>query len=142
MSPMRTHRPFPVWIALGSTLALGLTACSHAPKKPDVVVIVMDTARPDYLSVYGHPRPTTPFLEELARESTRFDRAYSTSSWTLPAHASLFTGTLPEVNQATQKNPKLGPELPVLAERLASAGYQTVGISNNVWVASHTGLAR
>src|SRR5206468_671359 len=125
MSCPRSRR----WTAL--ILACALSGCSRAQRNPDVVVIVMDTARPDYLSAYGHPHPTTPFLDEFARQSVRFDRAYSTSSWTLPAHASLFTGTAPEIHQATQKNPVLGNELPVLAERLASAGYQTVGFSNN-----------
>ena len=130
-------------IVAAATVALSIGSCSEtAAKQPDIVVIVLDTARPDYLSVYGHPRPTTPFLETFAKTGVRYDRAYSTSSWTLPAHASLFTGMPPEVHQAQQKNPKLGPELPVLAERLGKGGYQTIAVSNNAWVAKHTGLAR
>src|SRR5678816_3797646 len=119
------------WIARFATVcALALFACcSRTPPPPNVVVIVLDTARPDYLSVYGHPQPTSPFLEEFARSGVRYDCAYSTSSWTLPAHASLFTGLLPESHGATQNHPKLDEELPVLAERLAQKGYRTAGIS-------------
>jgi arylsulfatase A-like enzyme len=126
---------------VAASVALSIESCSGG-KKPDIVVIVLDTARPDYLSVYGHTRPTTPFLETFAKTGVRYDRAYSTSSWTLPAHASLFTGMPPEIHQAQQKNPKLSPELPVLSERLGKAGYQTIAVSNNAWVAKHTGLAR
>ncbi|NOT30297.1 MAG: sulfatase-like hydrolase/transferase [Planctomycetes bacterium] len=45
-----------------------------------MVILMLDTARPDYLSAYGHLRPTTPFLERFAAEGARFDRAYSSSS--------------------------------------------------------------
>lgn len=121
---------------------LACVACSRAKPLPNVVVIVMDTARPDYLSVYGHEKPTTPFLERFGREATRFDRAYSTSSWTLPAHASLFSGTLPHEHGAVQTNPRIEPELTLLHEHLARAGYDTAGVSENVWISDATGLAR
>lgn len=127
---------------LCACLAL-LAACGAADDaRPDIVVVVMDTARPDYLSVYGHPRPTSPFLEEFARQGVVYERAYSTSCWTLPAHASLFTGASPQKHGATQAKPSLGPELPVLAEQLAAAGYRTGGFSANAWVSRTSGLAR
>jgi len=130
------------WIWLAPAL---LATCS-APPPPEpplnVVVIVLDTARPDYLSVYGHPRPTSPFLEEFASAGTRFDRAYSVSGWTLPAHASLFSGLLPDVHGANQRSRKICEAVPLLAERLVRAGYQTAGFSNNPWVSVKTGLAR
>lgn len=119
---------------------LSCTACSRPDARPNVVVIVLDTARPDYLSAYGHPRPTTPFLERFAAAGTRFDRAYSTSCWTLPAHASLFTGEPPEVHGATQAEVRVREDLPLVAERLREAGYQTACFSNNVWVSPLSGL--
>ncbi|MCE9592939.1 MAG: sulfatase [Planctomycetes bacterium] len=125
--------------------ALGLGACDEAEAHelpPNVVVIVLDTARPDYLSAYGHPRPTTPFLDEFARTATRFDRAYSVSNWTLPAHASLFSGLPPDVHLADQAHRRICDGAPLLAERLADARYQTFGVSNNPWVAERTGLTR
>lgn len=108
----------------------------------NLVLIVLDTTRPDYLSVYGYRSRTTPYLEEFASQGVRFDRAYSVSSWTLPAHASLLTGVLPDVHGATQRHPKLDGQFPVLAERLSQAGYQTAGFSNNPWVSKRTGLGR
>ncbi len=65
------------------------------PEKPNVVVILLDTLRPDYLELYGFPRETAPFLNQLGETSAVFDQAYSTSSWTAPATASLFTGLYP-----------------------------------------------
>lgn len=121
---------------------VALAAACSKPAPPNVVVIVLDTARPDYLSVYGHPRPTSPFLEAFAKDGVRYDRAYSTSSWTLPAHASMFSGLLPAVHHATQQHPQIEDSAPLIAERLANAGYETAGFSNNPWVSQATGLAR
>ncbi|MBK7876122.1 MAG: sulfatase [Planctomycetes bacterium] len=132
-------------IASSLLVALFLIAfalgCSKS-KPPNVVIVVLDTARPDKLSVYGDPRPTSPFLDEFALQATAYERAYASSGWTLPAHATLFTGTLPSVHHATQTNPKLAPDVATLAEELSKAGYATGGFSNNPWVAEHTGLAR
>ncbi|MEM8933719.1 MAG: sulfatase-like hydrolase/transferase, partial [Acidobacteriota bacterium] len=60
-----------------------------------VIVVILDTARADHLSVYGYPRPTTPALERFAADAVVHEHAVSTSSWTLPSHASLFTGLFP-----------------------------------------------
>ncbi len=115
-------------------------ACSSRAERPNLVVIVLDTVRPDFLSAYGYPLPTTPFLERFAAEGTRFDRAYSTSSWTLPAHGSLFTGTVPRVHLANQKHGRVATSLPLLAQVLMDAGYATGAFSNNVWVGERSGL--
>ncbi len=123
-------------------LAFLAGSCARHESLPNIVVIVMDTARPDLLSAYGHPRPTTPFLEKLATSATRYDRAYSTSSWTLPAHASLFSGEPPEIHNTAQSNTRFPAEIPLLAEQLGGAGYQTAGFSNNPWVAATSGLDR
>jgi arylsulfatase A-like enzyme len=130
--------------ALRTILALcamfALWSCSKP--QPNIVIIVLDTTRPDYLSAYGHPRPTSPYLETFAKAGTRYDRAYSVSNWTLPSHGSMFSGRRPEAHGATQANPKICDAVPMMAEKLAHAGYQTTGFSNNPWVAKHTGLAR
>ena len=68
---------------------------------PNVVIIIMDTVRQDHLSLYGYDRETTPNLEKLGRTSTVYRNAHSESSWTLPSHASLFTGLYPNVHGAT-----------------------------------------
>lgn len=126
---------------LSCCAALWASACSK-PAPPNIVIVVLDTARPDALSVYGAARPTSPFLEEFAKAGTTYERAYSSSSWTLPAHATLFTGALPTVHHATQSHPKLEASVPTLAERLSAAGYETAGFSNNPWVSATTDLSR
>lgn len=63
--------------------------------RPNVVVFLFDTLRPDYLEMNGFDRETAPFLASLAEDSVVFDNAFSTSSWTAPSTASLFTGQYP-----------------------------------------------
>jgi arylsulfatase A-like enzyme len=74
-------------------LALALPGCSRP--KPNVVLIVVDTLRRDHLPFYGYDKPTAPFLSSLAERGALFENAYSTSAWTAPATASLFTGLYP-----------------------------------------------
>ena len=129
----------PVQAALA---VLPMLACT-APERStadNVVLIVMDTVRADLLSVYGYGEPTSPGLEALADQGTRFDRAWSTSSWTLPSHASMFTGLLPAQHGATQSHLKLRGDPALLAEQLGAEGYQCAGFSNNPWISDKTGL--
>ncbi len=87
-------------------------------------------------------RRTTPNLEQLARRGAKFDLAFATSSWTLPSHASLFTGQWPHELQVDWKSP-LGNGPPTLAEYLASRGYDTAGfVANLDYCGRETGLAR
>jgi glucan phosphoethanolaminetransferase (alkaline phosphatase superfamily) len=73
-----------------------LAALAQAsPGVPNVLLIVLDTVRAPSLSLYGYARPTTPQLERLAARGVVFQRAFSTSPWTLPSHASMFTGRYP-----------------------------------------------
>ncbi len=65
------------------------------PGSPNLLLIVLDTVGADHLSLHGYNRPTSPTLDGLARRGIRFDRARATASWTLPSHASMFTGRWP-----------------------------------------------
>ena len=131
----RAHR-------LTVALLLALGACAPAEVQPNLVLIVLDTVGPSHVSAYGYAEPTTPFLERFASQGRRFDRAYSTSSWTLPAHASLFTGLDAVRHGADQVSQALAPTAATLAEELAAAGYDTGGFSNNPWVSERRGTAR
>lgn len=125
----------------GAALALALSAAAAefafggagamGPKRPNVLLIVMDTVRADRLSCYGYERPTTPELDALAREGVRYPHFYATSSWTVPSHASLFTGLYAARHRATQEFARLRNEFATLAEVLSDAGYQTWGASGN-----------
>jgi arylsulfatase len=69
-----------------------MAACDGGSGRPTIVLVSLDTTRADHLSCYGYEIETSPRLDELAAQSLVFERAISTSSWTLPAHASMFTG--------------------------------------------------
>ncbi len=109
---------------------------------PNVLLIVLDTVRSLDLSLYGYPRPTTPGLARWAASATVFSRAYSTSPWTLPSHASMFTGRLPHELSVSWTAP-LDATYPTLAEALAARGYRTGGfIANTLYCGRDFGLAR
>jgi arylsulfatase A-like enzyme len=103
---------------------------------PNVLLIVMDTVRADRLSLYGYRRPTSPALERLAERGIRFDEARSTAPWTLPSHASMFTGRWPHELDVDWKT-RLGTTFPTLAEHLGSRGYATAGFVANVEYCSY-----
>jgi arylsulfatase A-like enzyme len=142
--PRAARRLGLVSLALAAlTASLGVWARAPRPgagQHPDVLIVVLDTVRADRLSVDGYARPTSPELEALAREAVRFPRFYSTSSWTLPGHASLFTGLLPMQHGATQEHLRLERRFATLAEVLRDAGYRTWGASANPVVGPVSGL--
>lgn len=109
---------------------------------PSFLVVVLDTVRTDHTSTYGYSRETTPALDLLAARGTRFERAYSAASWTLPAHGSLFTGLLPEQHSSHSEHIGLAPGVPTLAGLLALNGYATAAFSASPWVSAHTGMTR
>ncbi len=103
-------------------------------ESPDVILIVQDTVRADHLSVYGYPRKTTPVLESVAARATLFRRCMSTSDFTLPSHASMFTGLYPSWHGAHSGSGRPAPlsgHFVTIAEALAARGYRTAGVSAN-----------
>jgi len=125
--------------SLAGALLVGSPAAA-VTKRPNVLLIVIDTLRADHLASYGYARATSPNLDRLAAEGTLYENAISASSWTLPAHASLFTG-LPVRDHGTQGNHwTLEPSFDTLAERFQRSGFHTAGFSNNVWTNDASGL--
>jgi arylsulfatase A-like enzyme len=102
-----------------------------ANKQPNIIVLVLDTHRVERMSMYGYQKDTTPALGEFAEGATVFDWAISTAPWTVPSHASMFTGLYPTVHQTTQSFTALPDNIPTLAQLLARNGYETVGFCNN-----------
>lgn len=109
---------------------------------PNVLLVVLDAVRADHLSCYGYKRGTTPNIDRVAREGVLFRNAFSAAPWTLPSHASMFTGRYPSEHHADWGHAHLDKGLPTLAEQLQGGGYQTVGFSENVFVGRSFGLAR
>ncbi len=112
------------------------------PGAKNLLLIVWDTVRAGNLSLHGYGRRTTPHLEELASHGARFDLAFATAPWTLPSHASLFTGRWPHELGVDWKSP-LRDDVPTLAEYLGGHGYDTAGfVANLDYCSRETGLAR
>lgn len=143
------------WVAGGAEWAQ--TRWHRAsPTRPAVVLVVMDTVRADRLAACGHSRPTSPVLDALvAGGASLACDAVAPGSWTVPSHASLFTGAPPEVHGAHFAGGEHGAAdvaglvlrpldgaLPTLAEQMRAAGYQAVGVSANRVLRPETGLTR
>ncbi len=111
-----------------------------SPNSPNVLFIVLDTVRADRLSLYGYQRRTTPTLERMAKRGIRFDAARAAVSWTLPSHASFFTGRWPHELGIEWVTP-VRLKFPTLAQYLGSHGYATAGfVGNTVYCSYDTGL--
>lgn len=138
-------------------LALTATAFAQTEAPPNVIVIVADTLRSDHLGCYGYLRETSPNLDEFASGATLYERSISAASYTLPAHASIFTGQLPMTHMAqTYLNTDgfkfsegelvhrpLAPESLTLAEAFSEFGYRTAGFAANIgFLVPRTGLTQ
>ena len=99
--------------------------------KTNILLIILDTHRFDRLGCYGYARGTTPNLDAFARSAITFENAIAPAQWTIPSHASMFTGLPPSTHQATQANSKLDGRFVTFAEHLKRSGYETVGFCNN-----------
>lgn len=115
---------------LAALLALG---CQASPQKgpespPNLLLISIDSLRPDHLGCYGYSRPTSPNLDQLAKDGIVFERAYSTSTWTLPAHLSLLTSLYPETHRVNKSWRALHRDVVLLPELLSTAGYRSAAV--------------
>jgi arylsulfatase A-like enzyme len=129
-------------------------------QSPNLLMIVLDTMRSDHLEVYGYPRPTSPWLKQFGGQATIFDYAFASSSYTLPSHATLFTGlfsrshgadivdgeggvTLLELKRLGDQA-RVGPldsEAVTLAEIAHEAGLETGAIcANSAYLYRYFGL--
>ena len=125
-------------------------------QRPNIVLCVIDTLRRDATAL-GEAEESaetaphwpimegglTPSLNALAEESAVFTHAYSAAPWTVPAHASLFTGLLPIVHNCVARSARLGPVGPTIAEITSKVGYETAAFYSNPWLSERaTGLLR
>ncbi|MEM8857766.1 MAG: sulfatase [Chloroflexota bacterium] len=99
--------------------------------KPDILLIVLDTQRVDRLSCYNPKSNLTPNIKAFSEKGVVFENGISAAQWTIPSHASMFTGLYPTAHQLTQSNLRLSADTPHVAEILKAEGYETVGFCNN-----------
>jgi len=141
-------------VLISSLLFLGGCGNARSPR-PNIVLIVVDTLRPDRLPFYGHKGNTAPFLSTLAARGAVFRRVHSTSSWTAPATASIHTSLYPvqhsvltgfraaRVRQQGELRIRLNAipdEVETLAETLREAGYNTCAVTDNINISRDEGF--
>ncbi len=126
------------------SVVLGITQQGPAegPDSPNVLFIVLDTLRADHLGCYGAEPDASPNLDWVARNGRVFENAYSAAPWTLPSHASIFTGLYPSQHRAEYGHLSLHEDYLTIAEHLGEHGYRTAGFSENPFVSWSYGLTQ
>jgi arylsulfatase A-like enzyme len=119
-----------------------LEALGYVDTRPNILIIMWDTVRPDRMGCYGYSKPTTPNVDRFGEQARVFDRAISSSNWTVPSHASLFTGLHPDTHLAVGSKGRLHDRFDTLAERLSRAGYETYAFSANPFVSRKFNLVQ
>jgi arylsulfatase A-like enzyme len=155
-SPSRAGLTFETWPladAKGALALWGTPVIESEPRtreRPTLILISVDCLRADHVGVYGYAKPTTPSIDEVAKEATVFRRASSASSWTIPSHTSMFTGLPPLLHGVSESQDRywagtakrLAPSIPYLAEILARRGYRTAGAVSSVAMSQVYGFER
>ncbi len=108
----------------------------------NVILISIDSLRADHLGVYGYDEPTSPNLDRLAAQGLVFDKAYSTTSWTLPSHTAMLTGLDDRAHGVRHHETKVAPAISTLAEELGDDDVRTVGFYSGPYLHPTFGLAR
>jgi arylsulfatase A-like enzyme len=136
MKPLRW-----IWITTIIASSALLAGCTKTDKPYNLVLITVDTLRPDRLGYGGNPRDTSPVIDRLAAEGVVFTNSYSQSGWTLPSIATIFTGHYPKDHGATDFHWSLDVKLPTLAGILRRNGYDTKGYVSHVMLTPTYGVA-
>jgi arylsulfatase A-like enzyme/Flp pilus assembly protein TadD len=109
----------------------------------NVLLVTLDTTRPDRLGAYGYDKARTPALDALAAGGVRFANAYCQVPMTLPSHCSILTGTGPLAHKVRNNGTYfLSQEMVTLAERLKERGYRTAAFVSSFNVDSRFGVAQ
>lgn len=139
---MRSRRLLLAWVLL--TAISGRPALGQSPpgdRRPNFLLITIDTLRADRLGSYGYSKAETPVLDRLAREAVQFENAFTPVPLTLPAHASILTGTYPSYHGIRDNSGfVLSPEQRTLAEMLKASGYTTAAFVGAFVLDSRFGL--
>lgn len=131
-------------LAAGAIVASACHPAAPTPApsagRPDIYLIVVDSLRYDHLGATGYHRRTSPTIDALAAGGVLFEQHTSSTSWTLPAHAALFTGLSDSVHGCVDVDRRLAPAHETLAERLRASGYRTAGFFSGPFLHPGFGL--
>ena len=132
----------PVWRTLaGALVAAALAGCGAPPAPPAVLLVSIDTLRPDHLGIYGYDRDTSPQIDRFFEDAAIYDRAMAVGPRTPPSVASMLTGRYPAGHRVRLFYQKLPNRIATIPD-LLPAGYQTAGFVGNAVVSDEAmGLA-
>lgn len=145
-----------IWLGLASTCVLSSSCLApRTDDRPNFVLVLVDTLRPDHLGSYGYERVTSPFIDQLGAAGSVFENAVAQAPWTAPSMASLWTSRHPSEagagavpgesgirNFDTGDATAMVESLPTLAESLAANGYVTMAATANVWASDFVAMLR
>ena len=117
-------------------------AATDTKRPPNVLIIVLDALHAPHMSLHGNPKPTTPFLDALAKKSVYFEHAQSQETSTPPSVASYFTGVYPTRYLGIENFPSLPRNTPTLATEFRKAGFDTALFTDNPFLAEKSGFHR
>ena len=129
-------------VALALAGATLLAACAEEPRRPNVLLITVDTLRADYLGAYGSSAARTPHIDRLAREGSLFERAAAPMSLTRPTHASILTARYPREHGVVNNAISLPDASWTLAEILRAEGYRTGAFVAVALLSAEAGFAQ
>ncbi len=121
----------------------GCRRAAAAPRRPNVLLVTIDTIRADHVGAYGGAQGATPGIDAFAREAVVFEQAIAAAPLTLPSHVTLFSGLLPfRSGVRVNGTDRVGPNVPLVAEAFANGGYRTGAFVSALVVKAGSGLAR
>jgi len=127
-------------LAVFGFLCFLFSACQKKPE--NIIIISIDALNQSAVRAYNPKSPYLKTLDAFTKRSMVFQRAYSPSSWTLPAHASLFTGSYPDRHGAVHQRLKISDKIPTLADQLKRSGFYTAAFTDGGFVSGAYGFAR
>lgn len=141
------------WLVAGSLIVSGWGCTGEAPPKdpgpPNLILISIDALRADHLSSHGYHRHTTPFLDQLAAEGTRFSHATVNTHGTPPSHTTMLSSLYQETHRVGfetltwgEEAPLIPAEVELLPEILNREGWTTVGVTGGAWMSTSYGFSR
>ena len=131
-----------VLVVVPAALILAAPAAPPSPGAvPSVVLVTLDTTRADRMGFLGSTRALTPRLDALARDAVVFERAYSQAPITTASHATLLSGTYPQLHKVNDFGVPLAASLPYLPDVLQSRGYRTAAFVGSLILDPRGGLA-
>jgi arylsulfatase A-like enzyme len=134
------HRCLPTIVWMIAVFAISFPSAAASRTRPNILLISLDDVRADFLTFRSSE--ATPHMTALARDGAIFTQAVSGTSWTLPAHVQMFTGTPPVLHRVQSDDVRIDPRMPTLPEVLKNAGYYTAGVFSAVYLSGFYGFER